>query len=122
VIERLSVTVENRDYNGKHHPIFLVKYDGKAPADWPKSEHNSPMGPYCVVHENFQSSETIYGYIEPPRISFGIVSVELTSYALSLGKFAALDRHNPEVVKGEKIAIGSCVSCYNNGSAGGKMA
>jgi hypothetical protein len=33
------------DYNEKHHPIFLLKYDGKSPADWPKSEHNSPMGP-----------------------------------------------------------------------------
>jgi hypothetical protein len=67
------------DYNKNHHPIFLLKYDGKAPADWPKSEHNSPMGPYCIVHENFQSSETIYGYTEAPRIPFGIVSVELTS-------------------------------------------
>ncbi len=110
------------DYTEKHHPIFLLKYDGKAPADWPKSEHNSPMGPYCVVHENFQSSETIYGYTEAPRIPFGIVSVELTSYALSFGKFGAPDRHNPEVVKGERIAIGSCISCHNNGSAGGKMA
>src|SRR5258708_29290891 len=80
------------------------------------------MGPYCVVHENFQSSETIYGYTEAPRIPFGIVSVELTSYALSFGKFGAPDRHNPEVVKGERIAIGSCISCHNNGSAGGKMA
>lgn len=80
------------------------------------------MGPYCVVHENFQSSETICGYTEAPRIPFGIVSLELTSYALSLGKFDSPDRHNPEVVKGEKIAIGSCISCHNNGSAGGKMA
>jgi hypothetical protein len=102
--------------------IFLLEYDEKAPADWPKSEHKSPMGPYCVVHESFQSSETIYGYTEVPRIPFGIVSLELTSYALSLGKFDSPDRHNPEVVKGEKIAIGSCISCHNNGSAGGKMA
>ncbi len=77
------------DYDEKHHPIFLLKYDGKAPAEWPKSEH---------------------------------VSVELTSYALSLGKFDAPDPHNSEVMKGQKIAVGSCVSCHNNGSAGGKMA
>jgi hypothetical protein len=110
------------EYNEKHHPIFLLKYDGKAPADWPKSEHNSPMGPYCVVHQNFQPSETIYGYTESARIPFGVVSVELTSYALSLGKFDAPNPNNPEVIKGEKIAIGSCISCHNNGSAGGKMA
>ena len=110
------------EYNEKHHPIFLLKYDGKAPDDWPKSEHDSPMGPYCVVHENFQPLERIYGYTESPRIPFGVVSVELTSYALSLGKFDAPKQSNPEVVKGEKIAIGSCVSCHNNGSAGGKMA
>jgi mono/diheme cytochrome c family protein len=110
------------DYDEKHHPIFLLKYDGKAPADWPKSEHNSPMGPYCVVHENFRPLETVYGYTEEPRIPFGIVSVELTTYALSLGKFDAPDPHNSEVTKGQKIAVGSCVSCHNNGSAGGKMA
>jgi mono/diheme cytochrome c family protein len=110
------------EYDEKHHPIFLLKYDGKTPPDWPKSEHNSPMGPYCVVHENFQSAETIYGYTEAARIPFGIISVELTSYALSLGKLDAPKPSNPEVIKGEKIAIGSCVSCHNNGSAGGKMA
>jgi hypothetical protein len=110
------------DYDKKHHPIFLLKYDGKAPAEWPKSEHDSPMGPYCVVHESFQPLETVYGYTEAPRIPFGIVSVELTSYALSLGKFDAPDPHNSEVMKGQKIAVGSCVSCHNNGSAGGKMA
>jgi len=110
------------DYDEKHHPIFLLKYDGKAPAEWPKSEHDSPMGPYCVVHESFRPLETVYGYTEAPRIPFGIVSVELTSYALSLGKFDAPDPHNSEVMKGQKIAVGSCVSCHNNGSAGGKMA
>jgi mono/diheme cytochrome c family protein len=80
------------------------------------------MGPYCVAHENFQPLETIYGYIEAPRIPFGIVSVELTSYALSLGKFDSAAPSNSEAAKGQKIAIGSCVSCHNNGSAGGKMA
>jgi hypothetical protein len=110
------------DYDKKHRPIFLLKYDGKPPAEWPKSEHDSPMGPYCVVHQNFQPLETVYGYTEAPRIPFGIVSVELTSYALSLGKFDAPDPHNSEVMKGQKIAVGSCVSCHNNGSAGGKMA
>jgi hypothetical protein len=94
------------DYDEKHHPIFLLKYDGKAPADWPKSEHNSPMGPYCVVHENFQPLETVYGYTEEPRIPFGIVSVELTSYALSLGKFDAPDPHNSEVTKRSKDRSG----------------
>jgi hypothetical protein len=63
------------EYGEKHHPIFLLKYDEKAPPDWPKSEHDSPMGPYCVVHENFQPSETIYGYTEAARIPFGIISV-----------------------------------------------
>src|SRR6266478_968113 len=108
-------------YDG-YQQYYDPDYDEKAPAEWPKSEHDSPMGPYCVVHESFQPLETVYGYTEAPRIPFGIVSVELTSYALSLGKFDAPDPHNSEVMKGQKIAVGSCVSCQNNGSAGGKMA
>src|SRR3984893_10988959 len=94
------------DYDEKHHPIFLLKYAEKAPAEWPKSEHDSPMGTYCVVHESFQPLEHVYGYTEAPRIPFGIVSVELTSYALSLGKFGAPDPHNFEVMTGQKSVVG----------------
>ena len=77
----------DRDYVAKHRPILLLKFDGKPPADWPNSEHGSWLGPYCVVHESFSPTETIYGYVEEPRSAPAVASLELTSFTQSLGLF-----------------------------------
>ena len=113
----------DRDYVTRHRPILLLKFDDKPPADWPKSEQGNVLGPYCVVHESFSPTETIYGYVEEPRNAPRVTSLELTSFNQSLGHFAAKESANdPEVVKGQKIVIGSCISCHNAGNAGGHMA
>jgi mono/diheme cytochrome c family protein len=80
------------------------------------------LGPCCVVHESFSPAEAIYGYVEEPRIQYGIVSLELTRFSQSLGRFMPKDSGNdPEVMKGQQIAVGSCISCHNLGNAGGQM-
>jgi mono/diheme cytochrome c family protein len=113
----------DRNYLVGHRPILLLKFDDKPPADWPNAEHGSWLGPYCVVHESFSPAETIHGYIEQPRIAFAVASLELTRFTQSLGRFKPKERGNdPEVVKGEKIAVGSCISCHNLGNAGGHRA
>ena len=110
----------DRDYVAKHRPILLLKFDGKPPADWPNSEHGSWFGPYCVVHESFSPTETIYGYVEEPRSAPAVASLELTSLSQSLGRFAPKGSTNdPEVAKGQKIAVGSCISCHKLGKVGG---
>jgi mono/diheme cytochrome c family protein len=110
----------DRDYVARHRPILLLKFDGKPPADWPNAEHGSWLGPYCVVHESFSPAETIYGYVEQPRIASAVASLELTRFTQSLGRFTPKESGNdPEVVKGQKIAVGSCISCHKLGNAGG---
>jgi mono/diheme cytochrome c family protein len=111
----------DREYVAKHRPILLLKFDDKLPDDWPHTEDGSMLGPYCVVHESFIPTETVYGYIEQPRIAPGVVALELTGFAQSLGPFTPKESGNdPEVVKGQKIAIGSCISCHGVGNAGGQ--
>ena len=111
----------DRDYVAIHRPILLLKFDGKLPDDWPSAEDGSMLGPYCVVHESFGGAETIYGYVEQPRSLYGVVSLELTHFAQSLGRFTPKQRGNdPEVMKGQRIAVGSCISCHNIGNAGGQ--
>jgi mono/diheme cytochrome c family protein len=110
----------DRDYVAKHRPILLLKFDGRPPADWPNSDHGSWFGPYCVVHESFSPTETIYGYVEEPRSAPAVTSLELTSFTQSLGRFTPKGSENdPEVAKGQKIAVGSCISCHKLGKAGG---
>jgi len=113
----------DRDYVAEHRPILLLKFDDKVPDDWPQTEDRTMLGPYCVVHESFCPGQTIYGYVEQPRSMYGVVSLELTSFSQSLGRFRPKENGNdPEVVKGQKIAVGSCSSCHNLGNAGGQMA
>jgi hypothetical protein len=113
----------DRDFVAGHRPILLLKFDGKPPADWPPKEDRTALGPYCVVHESFSPAETIYGYVEEPRNSYKVVSLELTSFSQSLGRFTPKKNGNdPEVMKGQKIAVGSCSTCHNLGNAGGQMA
>ena len=88
----------DRDYLARHRPILLLKLDGKPPADWPTTEHESWLGPYCVVHESFSPAETIYGYVEQPRSVCKVVSLELTSFTQSLGRLTPKEGGNdPEV-------------------------
>jgi hypothetical protein len=112
----------DRDYIAKHRPILLLKFDGQSPDEWPQTEARNMLGPYCVVHESFSPSETIYGYVEEPRSPYAVVSLELTNFSQSLGRFTPKASGNdPEVVKGQKIAVGSCSTCHNLGNVGGQM-
>ena len=87
------------------------------------TEQGNKLGPYCVVHESFSPAETIYGYIEQPRSAPAVTSLELTSFNQSLGLFAPKKgESDPEVMKGEKIAVGSCIPCHNFRTAGGHSA
>jgi hypothetical protein len=53
----------------------------------------------------------------------GVVSLELTSFTQSLGRLTPKKGGNdPEVVKGQKIAVGSCISCQKLGNVGGTQA
>jgi hypothetical protein len=111
----------DRNYLARHRPILLLKFDDKPPADWPNAEHGSWLGPYCVVHESFSPAETIYGYVEQPGIAFAVFSLELTRFTQSLGRFTPKESGNdPEVAKGQKIAVGSCISGHKLGNAGGQ--
>jgi mono/diheme cytochrome c family protein len=113
----------DRDYVAKHRPILLLKFDGNLPRDWPRTEQGYKLGPYYVVHESFSPTETIYGYVEESRSAPAVTSLELTSFNQSLGLFTPKKGgSDPEVMKGQKIAVGSCVSCHNFRSAGGHSA
>jgi hypothetical protein len=54
---------------------------------------------------------------------YGVVSLELTSFNQSIGSFIPKKSGNdPQVVKGQKIVVGSCICCHHLGNAGGQLA
>jgi hypothetical protein len=49
---------------------------------------------------------------EEPRLAPAVGSLELTGFSQSLGRFRPKEsRVDPEVANGQKIAVGSCISC-----------
>jgi mono/diheme cytochrome c family protein len=111
------------DYIREHNPILLLRYDGKPPAQWPKSEHNTDQAPYSIVHERFVARKIIYGYTEQPRIPYGIVSAQIIPLDQVTKAFnPQKNADSQEVIKGQQIAMGSCISCHNNGEVGGSLA
>jgi hypothetical protein len=91
----------DRDYVAKHRPILLLKFDDKLPDDWPHAEDGSNLGPHCIVHESFTPTGTVYGYVEQPRIAPGVIALELTRFAQSIGLFtpreSGTERRSSEV-------------------------
>ena len=70
----------------------------------------------------FTPVERIYGDVKKPKSSHAVVSLELTNFSQSLGRFTPKQsENNPEILKGQKIAVGSCISCHNIGNVGGQM-
>jgi mono/diheme cytochrome c family protein len=111
------------DYDAKHQPLFLLKFNGLKPDQWPKSDQDTPQGPYSVVYAKFVPAETIYGYVQPERIPYGVISARIYPRAMFFNLFQPKSNaDDPEVQKGERIAMGSCISCHNIGDAGGAVA
>jgi hypothetical protein len=107
-------------YIQHHQPLLILKYDGKPPAEWPAVEGGMPFGPYCVGQVNFVPADHLLGYTEPPRIPFGVVSLELTTLHQAYDSFAPKkDATDPQVIAGHRIAMGSCVMCHYTDVAGG---
>jgi hypothetical protein len=106
-------------YNNQHHPVLVLKWDGKEPDSWPTTADGSPLGPYCVVYENFVRVVTADKYSEAPRIPYGVVSIEISTYDQSIGKIAPPAGAPPAELNGFKIAMGCCIQCHNQDSTGG---
>jgi len=99
------------------------QFNGLKPDQWPKSDQDTPQGPYSVVYAKFVPAETIYGYVQPERIPYGIISARIYPRAQFFDLFKPkTNADEPEVQKGERIAMGSCISCHNIGDAGGAVA
>lgn len=110
-------------YIKNHQPMFLLKYNGKPPAEWPLADGTMTMGPYNIVDANFVPAEKIYGYAEIDRIPFGVISLELTTMKQAFASFTPKKNgDDPEVIKGQRIAMGSCVMCHNTEVSGGEKA
>jgi mono/diheme cytochrome c family protein len=112
-------------YMEAHHPVLVLKINGKDPAEWPKAPgSNANMGPYLISSPDFKPSFKILSYEDEPQIPWGVVRLEARTEA---AVFHAIRPRMPgaasrEVQDGYRIAKQNCFRCHNSKLEGGRKA
>lgn len=112
-------------YIEAHHPVLVLKIDGKDPAEWPKAPGSKVnMGPYLISSPDFKPSFKILSYEDEPQIPWGVERLEARTEA---AVFQSIRPRMPgaasrEVEDGYLIARQNCFRCHNSELEGGRKA
>src|ERR1700727_1634018 len=115
----------DHSYITAHHPVLVLKIDGKDPADWPKFRENGAYrGPYLISSPDFKPSFKILSHDDEPQIPWGVVQLKIQSAAAVFDAIRprSPSSNSPEVQDGYRIAQQNCFRCHNSGDAGGTKA
>jgi len=114
------------DYVAAHHPILVLKIDGKGPEEWPRDAEGRTayVGPYLITHAKFTPSFNILAHEDEPQIPWGVVRLEFREKEKV---FEAIAPRGPEagdanVQAGFRIAKQNCFRCHSAGGEGGTKA
>ena len=109
-------------YLQAHHPLLVLKVNGRQPDHWPFGVDRLPMGPYMVSHPSFKPSFRILSHDDEAQIPWGIVRLDLrreqTVYAPIEPQGAAAK--DPVVQQGYVIARQNCFRCHSRSGEGGQ--
>jgi len=110
-------------YLAAHHPLLVLKIDGKLQDKWPKSEYGTSLGPYLISHPSFIPSFRVLSHTDEPQIPFGVTRIEFRDERVVFGAIAPPGHYAPNspVVAGYRIAQQNCFRCHNMGAEGGQM-
>jgi len=113
-----------RSYIKAHHPLLVLKINGKPPSDWPKDSetHRYDMGPYMISQQKFTPNFKILAHTDEPQNPWGVVRIEFRDEKQVFGAIAPLGPHAKEAVvqSGYHIAEQNCFRCHNMGKEGGQ--
>lgn len=114
----------SRAYIAAHHPLLVLRIDGKSPGAWPKNAetHKYDMGPYMISHPKFTPSFRVLSHSDEAQIPWGVVRLEFRDEKTVMGAIAPRGpRAKDEAVQqGYRIAQQNCYRCHNAGSEGGQ--
>jgi mono/diheme cytochrome c family protein len=110
-----------KEYLRAHHPLLVLRVNGKDPAHWPVGVDGVPMGPYMVSHARYTPSFRVLAHDDEAQVPWGVVRLDFRNeaevYAPILPR--AVYREKEEVRQGYTIARQSCFRCHSNGGEGG---
>jgi mono/diheme cytochrome c family protein len=111
-------------YLAAHHPLLVLRLDGRDPAHWPLGAEHLPMGLYMITHARFAPSHRVLAHSEQPQVPWGVVRLDFRTEAsvyrpiLPIGPAA----QTPLVQQGFLIARENCFRCHDRGGEGGTKA
>jgi len=115
-----------RSYVSGHHPILVMKINGKAPADWPKDSegHGLSLGPYLISHVKFTPGFKILSHEDQAQIPWGVIRIDFRDEPKTFGAIAprGATAQTKVVQEGYHIARQNCFRCHNMASEGGQKA
>jgi cytochrome c551/c552 len=112
------------DYLANHHPLLVLRVNGRLRAGWPLSIKGGPLGPYLISHPFFKPAFKVLSHEDEPQIPFGVTRIEFRRESVVFG--AIRPRGNwsagSPVEQGYRIARQDCFRCHNMGNEGGQAA
>jgi hypothetical protein len=112
------------DYLSAHHPLLVLRINGKERDHWPAAEHGGSMGPYLISHPRFKPAFKVLSHEDEAQIPYGVTRIEFRREVEVFG--AIRPRGNwpagSQVQQGYIIARQDCFRCHNMGAEGGTMA
>ena len=105
-------------YLKAHHPLLVLRVNGKDPAHWPVGVDGVPMGPYMVSHAHYTPSFRVLSHEDEAQVPWGVVRLEFRNEQQVYAPIEPRLR-SPLVDQGYTIARQSCFRCHSNGGEGG---
>jgi mono/diheme cytochrome c family protein len=113
-----------REYLAAHHPLLVLRIDGKGPDGWPASEYGGGLGPYLISHPFFKPAFKVLSHEDEAQIPFAVTRIELRRESVVYGAIRPAGTWGADSAVGEGYAIArqDCFRCHNMGGEGGTMA
>jgi hypothetical protein len=112
------------DYLAAHHPILVLRIDGKMRDNWPPSAHGGQLGPYLISHPPFKPSFTVLSHKDEAQIPFGVTRLDFRTESVVFGAILPAGKWTKDspVWLGYRIASQDCFRCHGLYGEGGERA
>jgi hypothetical protein len=112
------------DYLSAHHPVLVLRINGKDRDQWPASAEGGSMAPYVISHPSFKPSFKVLSHEDEPQIPYAVTRIEFRREADVFGPIRPRGNWPADspVEQGYVIARQDCFRCHNMGPEGGTMA
>ena len=112
------------DYIATHHPLLVLRINGKPHDQWAPLKDGGSPGPYLISHPFFKPAFKVLSHEDEPQIPYGVVGIEFHRDSVVFAAIRPLGMWpaNSPVEQGYEIAKQDCFRCHNMGAVGGSKA